>query len=70
MAAVTATSTQQSTTNAGSSRAHRFFVCLWYEVCRYLHSAAGGESAQLAWRAGRRSGCHQSQGHNEANAVR
>ena len=23
-------------TYAGSSRAHWFFVCLWYEVCRYL----------------------------------
>ena len=23
-------------TNAGSSRAHWFFVCLWYDVCRYL----------------------------------
>jgi hypothetical protein len=35
--AATATSMQRTTTNAGSSRAHWFFVCLWYDVCRYLH---------------------------------
>ena len=37
--AASATSTQQTTTKAGSSLAHWFFVCLWYDVCRYLRRA-------------------------------
>lgn len=28
------------TTKAGSSRAHWFFVCFWYAVCRYLRQEA------------------------------
>ena len=39
-AAAAATSRLQMMTKAGSSRAHWFFVCLWYEVCRYLPGAA------------------------------
>jgi hypothetical protein len=34
--AARATSRHSTTTKAGSSLAHWFFVCLWYEVCRYL----------------------------------
>ncbi len=40
--AATVTSAHVTTTKAGSSRAHWFFVCLWYAVCRYLHGAAAG----------------------------
>lgn len=31
-------SKHSTTTNAGSSLAHWFLVCLWYDVCRYLQS--------------------------------
>jgi hypothetical protein len=33
-AAAPASSRQMTTTNAGSSRAHWFLVCFWYDVCR------------------------------------
>ena len=35
--AAAATKRLQMMTNAGSSLAHWFFVCLWYDVCRYLY---------------------------------
>jgi len=37
-------------TNAGSSRAHWFFVCLWYDVCRYLRRLPGILTNVAAWR--------------------
>ena len=35
-------------TNAGSSRAHWFFVCLWYDVCRYLRDSSGINMSAIA----------------------
>lgn len=34
--AATATRAEVTMTKAGSSLDHWFFVCLWYDVCRYL----------------------------------
>lgn len=47
-----ATSAAHSTTKAGSSRAQWFFVCLWYEACRYavlgeMHSCSMVQSVYL-----------------------